>query len=114
MSNPSKLPIPFWAVTPHHLESPPPNEPCDERLHTLAFSEIDIFMQFLVSRDSGEWRIRHIMSDMDLMLLAADLHQQRVRAVCLNPKADGSSGTRIELSDLLGQVDTSRGRPANP
>jgi hypothetical protein len=113
MNAPSKLPIPFWAVTPRHLESPPPHEPCNEPLHTLAFSEIDRFVRFLESRDSGEWKICHVMSDMDLVMLVADLHRQKVRAICLNPDADGSSGTSIELSELLGQVDTEKSRLAN-
>ena len=113
MSKPSKLPIPFWAVTPHHLESPPPNEPCDERLHTLAFSEIGLFMQFLSRGILASGEIRH--NEQHGPDVAGRRPSPAERGpVSLTPKADGRGGKRKKLGIAPGRVKRAGGVSQKP
>jgi hypothetical protein len=105
---PSKLPIPLWVVTPRLVESPPANEPCGEPRHALGYASVEKLMQFLNTRKAGDWRMRRVMHDADLMILVADLHMNNVVLICFEPNLDGSAGTAFPLRDVLNQVDRTK------
>lgn len=103
MINYVKLPI--WTVIPRAQHSSTAVEPCDEPAHALAFTEVGLMSAFFQERRAGDWNLRLIPSNEDLLLLIADLHDRNIKALCLNPLPDGSAGTAVALEDLMRQID---------
>ena len=95
----SKLTLPLWIIFPRRLESPPTSDPCHELSHVVAFSESDKAMDYMESRQSGAWKVDHVLTESHLLLIVRDLHHHQIGAICLNPKPDGSGGTKVGLAD---------------
>lgn len=103
MTNHVKLPI--WAVIPRKQKFPASVEPCGEPGHALAFTEVGLMSAFLQERRAGDWNLRLIQGNDDLLITIADLHAMGINAICLDPLPDGSEGTAVGLEDLMRQID---------
>lgn len=99
--NPAKLALPLWVIFPRRVESPPASEPCGEPSHVVVFSESDMALNYLKSRQSGAWKIDHVLTETQLLVIIRDLHHHQIGAVCLDPKPDGSGGAKVELTDII-------------
>ena len=53
------------------------------------------------SRQSGSWKLDHVVTETQLLLIARDLRHHQIRAICLNPEPDGSGGAKIWLTDII-------------
>jgi hypothetical protein len=100
-ATPPKLTLPLWVIFPRRVESPPAPEPCDEPSHVVAFSESDKAMNYMNSRQSGAWKLDHVLTEPQLLLIVRDLHHHQIGAICLNPEPDGSGGTKVWLTDII-------------
>jgi hypothetical protein len=98
---PSNLTLPLWIIFPRRVEAPPPSDPCDEPSHVVAFSESGKAMDYMDSRQSGAWKVDHVLTEAQLLLIVRNLHHHQIGAICLNPKPDGSGGTKVGLADTF-------------
>src|SRR5262245_7881274 len=97
----SPLPLPLWIVSPRTPTARGPHKPNT----ALGFATIDSLAAFLETRGSGDWAMRHVVNHTDLLFMVADLHQQGIQQLCLEPNPDGSGGSAIGLDQILQQVD---------
>jgi hypothetical protein len=99
--NSSVISLPFWAlVQVSHQESPPENVPCDSPESAVVFTTTGGVVAFMSGRKSGEWRVRLVADNNQLLVLLADLHSQDSPGVCVDPCPDGSSGTHYTLAEF--------------
>ena len=100
-SHPAKLTLPLWVVLPRRAESPAVRDPCGEPSHVIVFSESARALDYMKSRQSGAWKLDHVLTESQLRVIVADLRHHQVGAICLDPKPDGSGGTKVELTEMI-------------
>jgi hypothetical protein len=102
--------LPLWIVHPRgaHAKTPPPNIPCDEPGHPLAFSNAERLTGFLQSRKAGEWSIRLVADHHDLVSALADVHSLGAEALCIDANNDGSGGSKVGIAEIVTQVERKR------
>jgi hypothetical protein len=99
-----QLGLPFWAVCtrPRVL---PPNEQAWSAEHALGFTSTDRLRAYLSHRRTGRPRYSLVADKLDLLMLVADLHQEKLSALRMDPDTNGNGGEEIPLADVLKQVE---------
>jgi len=75
----------------------------------VVFSEADMALDYMKSRQSGAWKLDHVLTDTELLSVVRDLQHHQVGAICLDPRPDGSGGTKVGLTDIIKAIGFEKG-----